>query len=164
MNPRAHWLSARYSPAAGSAPGGRVRDPEKLTLAPGTPMSTSAPAMRDAHTPPVVGSPATAIYGMPACRAPAIAAATACICTSALVPSCILEPPEAATQTMGRRCATATENARAIRPPSAAPIEPPRNEKSKPAMTQGSPPTVARPVVTACRAPAAFLARPSCPV
>ena len=145
----------------GSVPGGRVREPEKLTRAPGTLMSTSASAMREDHTPPVVGSPATAMCGMPARRAPATAAATACICSRALVPSCIRDPPEAETQTIGRRSATATEKARAIRAPSAAPIEPPRNANSKPTSTQGSPPTVATPVVTACRAPVAVLARRS---
>ncbi len=160
--PRAHLPSARKSGDSGSAPAGRVREPEKLTLAPGTLISTSAPATRDDQTPPVVGSPATAMCGMPACRAPAIAAATACIWTSALVPSCIRDPPEAATQTIGRRFAVATEKARAILAPSATPIEPPRNGNSKPTRTQASPPTVAMPVVTACWAPAAFLARRSC--
>ncbi len=90
-----------------------------------------------------------------------MAAATACICSRALVPSCIRDPPEAETQTTGRRSATATEKARAILTPSAVPIEPPRNGNSKPTSTQASPPTVAIPVVTACRAPAAFLARRS---
>ncbi len=117
--------------------------------------------MRDDHTPPVVGSPATAMCGMPARRAPAIAAATTCIWTSALVPSCIRDPPEAATQATGRRSAAATEKARATLAPSATPIEPPRKPNSKPTITQGSPATVATPVVTACRAPVAFLARRS---
>ena len=103
MKPCAHLRSARYSGDWGSVPGGRVREPEKLTRAPGTLMSTSASAMRDDHTPPVVGSPATAMCGMPARRAPAMAAATACICSRALVPSCIRDPPEAETQTIGRR-------------------------------------------------------------
>ena len=55
-----------------------------------------------------VGKEIATVMGAPGaivtcgCEA-AIAVATACICTSALVPSCILEPPEAATQTMGRR-------------------------------------------------------------
>ncbi len=117
-------------------------------------MTTSAAATRDDHTPPVVGSAATAMCGMPARRAAAMAAAMACIWTSALVPSCILDPPEAATQTTGRRRAVATENARAIFAPSAVPIDPPRNANSKPTITHGS--------VTACWAPAAFLARRSC--
>ena len=98
---------------------------------------------------------------MPARRAPAIAVATACICSRALVPSCIRDPPEAETQTTGRRSATATEKARVILAPSAVPIEPPRNGNSKPTSTQASPPTVAVPVVTACRSPVAVLARRS---
>src|SRR5450756_190307 len=64
MNPRDHLASARYSSENGLPPAGRVREPEKLTLAPGTPKTRSAPATRDAQTPPVVGSPATATYGM----------------------------------------------------------------------------------------------------
>ncbi len=98
---------------------------------------------------------------MPAFRAAPIAAAITCIWTSALVPSCIRAPPEATTLTTGRRRAVAVVNARAILVPSATPREPPRKAYSKPTSTQGRPPTRARPVVTACRAPAASRARRS---
>ena len=161
-NPRSHLPSAEYSGDCGSAPAGRVREPEKLTLAPGTPMSTSALATRDAQTPPVVGSDATAMCGMPARRAAPIAAAMACIWTSALVPSCMRDPPEAAMDTTGRRCSAATVKARTILAPSAVPSDPPKKPKSKPISTQGSPPIAARPVVTACRAPVVSLTWRSC--
>ena len=77
---------------------------------------------------------------------------------AAAATSCILDPPEAATQTTGSRCAVATVKARSILAPSATPIEPPRNANSNPISTQGCPATVATAVVTACRAPVAALA------
>jgi len=161
--PPAHWPSARNSLAAGSAQAGRVREPEKLTCAPCTPMITSADATSEAQTPPVVGSPATAMCGIPARRALAMAPATTCIWTSALEPSCIRMPPDWATETTGRPRPTARSKAAAILAPSASPIEPPRKENSKPTSTHCSPPTVATPVVTACGTPAAARARRSWP-
>ncbi len=162
-NPRSHLPSAKYSGDPGSAPAGRVREPEKLTRAPGTPMSTSALAVSDAQTPPVVGSPATAMCGMPA-----------------LLGGCDrrrdgLHLDQRARAFLHARPAGGCDGHHReafggggrdgpdVLAPSAAPSDPPKKPNSKPIRTQGSPPTVARPVVTACLVPVLSLAWRSCP-
>ncbi len=89
--------------AAGSASGGRTRDPAKPTWAPGSASTTSAPAPRVAQPPPVVGSRTTATWGSPASRVSIDCRATRWSWVRAGMPSCIRLPPVATSGTTGRR-------------------------------------------------------------
>ena len=74
-------------------------------------------------------------------------------CMSAIVPSCMRAPPEAATMTSGARSASARSAARVSFSPTTLPMEPPMNSKSITARTTGMSLIVAVPVRTASLCP-----------
>ena len=130
-----------------------TRGPENESSAPGSAMITSPSAAKLAATPPVVGWTRTDTNGRPASRSSSTAATVFAICMSARTPSCMRAPPEADTETSGRRCSTARSAARANFSPTTDPMLPPRNEKSRTTMAAAVPPISHEPAIAASRRP-----------
>ena len=162
------WSIAPFSSrnSARWKPSGRVsrtvcsmtRGPAKPIRALGSARTMSPRKAKLADTPPMVGSVSTEMKGSPFSLKRCSDALVLVICISELSPSCILAPPEAATQTKELPSAAARRTPCTKRSPTTEPIEPPMKRNSKAATTTGWP--FRRPFMTtkASSSPVAFFA------
>ena len=130
-----------------------TRRPAKPISAPGSATLTSPTMASEAATPPVVGSVSTDTYGRPAARNRPSAMLTLAICIRDSTPSCIRAPPDAEKKMTGSRSVAACSTMRASFSPTAVPMLPPRNPKSKQPNATGRPSSVATPHTTASARP-----------
>src|ERR1039458_8825042 len=126
-----------------------TRGPAKPTMAPGSARFTSPNMLKEAATPPVVGSVKTEMKGRHASPRRAKAAEVLAICIRENIPSCMRAPPEVETMIIPISFSRALSTARVIFSPTTLPKEPPMNWKSMMATEAGSPLILPMPVMTA---------------